>query len=141
MAIDRFTGQYRFLSNFYSATIMYAGMKFPSTEHAYQAAKSNDLEYKERVRLAPDASRAKGLGQRAKLRPDWDQVKIGIMEELVRRKFTDHPALKHLLLQTGDAELIEGNYWGDTFWGVCDGRGENHLGKVLMKIRDELRCA
>jgi ribA/ribD-fused uncharacterized protein len=73
------------------------------------------------------------------MRPDWEQVKILIMTSLVRDKFTRHQDLKEQLLATGDAELIEGNWWGDTFWGVCKGKGENHLGKVLMKVREELK--
>ena len=71
------------------------------------------------------------------MRPDWEQVKTGIMEEIVRAKFTQHPELAALLLATGDTVLVEGNHWGDTCWGVDTrtGRGENHLGKILMKVR------
>jgi ribA/ribD-fused uncharacterized protein len=137
--IDRFTGEHRFLSNFYPAEIEYAGVKWKTVEHAYQAAKSEDPAYRERVRLALRASDAKGLGRRAVLRPDWDDVKVSIMETLVYRKFDSHPALRALLVRT-EGELIEGNSWGDTFWGVCNGRGENHLGKILMKVRGQLRA-
>ena len=81
------------------------------------------------------------MGRRVKLRPDWEQVKVGLMEEIVRAKFTQNEDLKQRLLATGDKRLAEGNTWGDTFWGVDlrSGRGENHLGRILMRVRDELK--
>ena len=84
--------------------------------------------------------KCKGMGRRVKLRPDWEQVKVGLMEEIVRAKFTQNEELKRLLLATGDKRLAEGNTWGDTFWGVDlrTGQGENHLGRILMKVRGEL---
>ena len=86
-------------------------------------------------------SKSKGMGRRVPLRPDWEEVKVGIMEEIVRAKFTQHPELAERLLATGDKVLIEGNHWGDTCWGVDTrtGRGENHLGKILMNVREELK--
>ena len=86
-------------------------------------------------------SKAKSKGHQVQLRPDWEDVKVGIMEEIVRAKFRQNPILASWLLATGDRKLIEGNTWHDVCWGVdaktCE--GENHLGKILMKIRDELR--
>jgi len=75
-----------------------------------------------------------------KLRPDWDDVRIGVMEEVVRAKFNQNPHLAARLMATGQMPLVEGNDWGDTFWGVDvkTGKGENNLGKILMKIRSEL---
>lgn len=72
------------------------------------------------------------------LRPDWEYIRVDVMTELVRKKFSQEP-LRSQLIATGDAELIEGNWWNDTFWGVCNGVGENNLGKILMKVRDEIR--
>lgn len=86
-------------------------------------------------------SKSKEIGRKVPIRPDWEQVKIGIMEEIVRQKFVQNPELAASLLETGDKVLIEGNRWGDICWGV-DTRtwqGENHLGKILMKIRNELK--
>jgi ribA/ribD-fused uncharacterized protein len=77
-------------------------------------------------------------GRQVQARPDWEQVKVGIMEQLVRLKFTTHSSLRDQLLATGDAELLEGNTWKDTFWGVCRGQGRNELDKILMKVRSEL---
>lgn len=82
------------------------------------------------------AGQAKRRGYRVKLRDDWELVKLGIMEDLVRQKFNEK-TLGDMLLATGDAELVEGNDWGDKFWGVCDGEGQNMLGKILMKVRSE----
>lgn len=84
---------------------------------------------------------AKRMGRKVVMRPDWDTVKFDIMLDLVRRKFLGHPDLREMLLATGDEQLIEGNYWGDRVWGVCDGTGENWLGRHLMTVRQELREA
>lgn len=146
--IASFTGDYRFLSNFYEAPVWFVGKQYRTVEHAYQAAKTSDPKQREAVRRAETPGQAKRMGRQVVMRPDWDDVKVNVMHQLLRQKFgveglnpsiTDK--LKNELLATGDAELIEGNHWGDTFWGVCRGEGENHLGKLLMKVRDELRNA
>lgn len=137
--ICTFSGPYgRFLSNFYPCTITFDGDTYPSVEHAYQASKTFSRAERGPIRRAKLASTAKRLGKEVTLRPDWEQVRIGIMEAFLRQKFAD-PRLARLLAGTEDHELIEGNEWGDTFWGVCKGVGENHLGKLLMKIREEIR--
>lgn len=135
--IDSFRGSYRFLSNFYPSTITYENVVYPTVEHAYQAAKALDAETKESIRVAPTAAIAKKLGQSCKLIGDWEDLKIVIMRELLFLKFA-LPSLRASLLETGDADLIEGNTWGDTFWGVCRGRGQNWLGKLLMEVRAEI---
>jgi ribA/ribD-fused uncharacterized protein len=96
-----------------------------------------DAETKESIRVAPTAAIAKKLGQSCKLIGDWEDLKIVIMRELLFLKFA-LPSLRASLLETGDADLIEGNTWGDTFWGVCRGRGQNWLGKLLMEVRAEI---
>jgi ribA/ribD-fused uncharacterized protein len=135
--IDKFEGTYRFLSNFWPSQVCLGVDIYPTIEHAYQAAKFTDPEIREKIRLAKDAKEAKRLGKRKGMRSDWDEIKLGIMDGLLRQKFED-PELAKMLLSTGSEELVEGNWWGDTFWGVCKGKGENHLGKLLMKIREEL---
>jgi ribA/ribD-fused uncharacterized protein len=82
---------------------------------------------------------AKSLGRKVTLRENWDEIKAGTMEELVRQKFLRHPDLAQVLLATGEKTLIEGNHWNDRFWGVCRGYGQNHLGNILMKVRAEIR--
>lgn len=138
MTIDSFTGEYRWLSNFYPAVVILDGLDYSSVEHAYQAAKSLDTAYRLRCRSEIYAAAVKKLGKTAVLRPDWDQTKVCIMRELVRQKFT-HADLAEKLLATGDRELIEGNYWNDRFWGVCRGEGLNWLGQILMETRFNLR--
>jgi ribA/ribD-fused uncharacterized protein len=86
-----------------------------------------------------DPAKAKRFGRTLKLRSDWDDVRLKVMEYGLREKFLKNDDLKELLLQTGNEELVEGNWWGDVFFGVCKGVGENHLGKLLMKIRDEIK--
>lgn len=138
--IDRFVGEYAFLSNFHPSTVTYEGKRYPTVEHAFQAAKTFDENSKEAVRKATTPGDAKKLGRLVSLREGWDEIKVDIMRDLIRRKF-QNPFLRPLLLATGDAELIEGNYWNDRFFGVCmrTGVGENHLGRILMEVRDEIR--
>ena len=133
-----FDGEYRFLSNFSPSEVTLDGETYPTVEHAFQAAKTFDLEEREQVRRAPTPAAAKKLGRRVTLRRDWQTVKIGIMKDLVREKF-QKPELAEKLLATGDDVLIEENWWNDQFWGVSKGRGKNHLGRILMEVRTELR--
>ena len=83
--------------------------------------------------------KSKRLGHKVKLREDWNEVKDNIMYEVCKAKFEQNEDIRKLLLETGDATLIEGNTWNDQYWGVCRGKGRNQLGKTLMRIRDELR--
>jgi ribA/ribD-fused uncharacterized protein len=143
--IDSFEGEYRFLSNFVAVGvpsgswyIRWNGLYFRTVEHAYQAAKTLDPAEQWKIQKAATPGQAKRLGRDATKREDWDDIKILVMGCLLRQKFLV-PQAAEMLLATGDAELIEGNTWGDTFWGVCDGVGENNLGKLLMNIRKEIR--
>ena len=135
--IRTFKNKNAFLSNFYPVFVYYEGMRFPSVEHAFQAAKTNDLETRKLFMIAPTAKEAKRFGRQVKLRKDWDSVKVNVMEMLLRQKFA-RTSLREQLLSTEDSMLIEGNNHGDTFWGVCQGIGENYLGRLLMKIRQEI---
>lgn len=134
--IDSFKNEYDFLSNFYPQKVTYNGLLFDTNEAAFQAQKE-PARAAEFVGLAPGKS--KRLGRQVKLRSDWDKIKDDVMYALNFQKFSENPALKAKLLATGDRELIEGNYWNDRYWGVCKGTGQNKLGKILMKIRDELQ--
>lgn len=134
--INSFSGQYRFLSNFYPHLVEFEGAFYPTNEHAYQAAKTLNLSARRQFQTPTlTAGQAKRLGAQLDLRDDWRTVNIGIMFALNRQKFDD-VGLRLLLLATGDQELVEGNHWDDTFWGVCNGVGENWLGKVLMQVRN-----
>lgn len=141
--IDRFDGtQYSFLSNFYTAYVVWEGIKYPTSEHAYQAAKTLNLELRKNVfgDMNSSPALAKRDGRKIELRSDWESVKIDVMREIVRIKFQTHPKLAEKLLATGNEELVEGNTWGDRFWGQVDGVGENWLGKILMEVREELNA-
>ena len=137
--IDRFAGEYRFLSNFYPAKVVYAGLTYPDSEHAYQSAKTLDMNQRRRIAALPTPAEAKREGEALTYRADWTQVKYQVMLDCVRDKFTRNPELRAKLLATGDAYLEEGNTWGDQIWGVYQGKGTNWLGIILMQVRAELR--
>ena len=134
-----FRGKYQFLSNMFAVDFEWDGRVYHSSEAAFQSAKSLDPEVRDTF-CGMTGVVAKREGKRVKLRGDWESVKVDIMEDIVRAKFSQNPELKQMLIETGDMELVEGNRWHDTFWGVDaqTGRGENNLGIILMKIRAEL---
>ena len=136
--IDRFVGEFAFLSNFHPSTIYVNGVKYATIEHAYQAAKTNDQLTSALIASAKSPSIAKKLGRTVALREDWEDVKFDLMKKLIRLKF-ENPFLRPMLDATGDAELIEVNFWNDTTWGVCRGVGKNHLGRILQEVREENR--
>ena len=136
--IDSFRGAFGFLSNFHEASVWVDGERYRSVEHAYQAAKASDPATKKLIREAKSPGVAKKLGYSCQLPADWDSKKVGIMTDLVRKKF-ENPLLRAMLLATEGAELVEGNTWNDRWWGVCKGVGQNWLGKILMQVRDECR--
>lgn len=137
--IDCFDGEYAFLSNFYDSPIEKDGIVYPTNEHFFQAMKTLDNEERKKIAAAETPGKAKRMGRNVKLRPDWEQSKFQIMKEGLTLKFLCHKDLAEKLVATGDAWLIEGNWWGDTYWGVCNGVGHNMLGNLLMEIRGDLR--
>ena len=136
--IDSFHGEYAFLSNYYDSPIFYDGILYPTVEHAFQAAKTTVFIQRIIIANKKTPGQAKCAGRKVTLRDNWDDIKLYIMKELIIIKFTN-PKLKSALLNTKDAELIERNTWNDTYWGICNGIGENHLGKILMEVREMLR--
>ena len=141
--IDQFKDEYYFLSNFYSAQVEYDGIVYHNNEAAFQAQKCQTNEEKIEFSKIKNPSEAKGKGRRV---PNldvekWNESRIQIMKDICLAKFIQNEDLKEKLIQTGEAELIEGNTWNDTFWGINirTGKGQNHLGKILMEIRDELK--
>ena len=135
--IRGFFDAHRFLSNFWPARVTYGGVTFDSVENAYQAAKCADAaDMAAFVTLTP--KQAKERGGTVALRGDWFDVRVDVMRGLLVQKFS-HADLRAQLLATGDALLVEDNDWGDQFWGVCDGVGENNLGKLLMAVRADMR--
>lgn len=140
--ITSFTGPHFFLSNFYPISVYYEGILYPSSEHAYMAAKTLDKDLKKLMANIPTAGQVKKYGMQVDLRPDWGQVKVNEMRNILNIKFSpfrsDVP-IWSWLQDTAPNQLIEGNTWGDTFWGQCPvGVGKNMLGKLLMEIRDDI---
>lgn len=137
--ISRFDDKYAFLSNFHICPVEFEGLKYTSSEAAFQAQKTLSEEKRaEFCALAPGES--KRLGRKVDLRPDWEEVKDQIMYDICYAKFTQNPKLALKLINTGTEELIEGNTWNDTYWGVCNGVGQNKLGQTLMKLRAVLKA-
>jgi len=149
-AITKFGGEFRFLSNFFPCLVTLVPrtpddlpmLTYPSVEHAFQAAKSLDYATRLKIQASGNAAIAKKKGRAVVLRADWEQVKVAIMRQLLYSKFIN-PDLRRGLIATGDAFLIEGNTWGDEFWGAVEGdgfwRGNNALGKLLMEVRSAVR--
>ncbi len=162
--IERFIEQYRWLSNFWEVEIEYEGVVYPSVEHYYVAIKINEpqkftiieigedgkprpkiisfdtQEAREFVSRLATAGKAKGLGRdEINIRKDWDDIKVSVMEYGLRQKYSQEPFMTKLI-ETGDEHIQEGNTWKDVFWGVNvdTGEGKNVLGKLIMKIRDDI---
>lgn len=141
--IKSLTGPYKALSNFYLCPILYEGILYPSVEHSFQAAKTFNLANRDKISKLKTCKEAKAAGGPKgfiKLRPDWEEVKIAIMDALLDIKFQDDK-LATLLILTDDEEIQEGNTHGDKFWGTVKGEGRNELGKALMRKRDRLKLA
>lgn len=140
--VQSFSGAYEFLSNFYYAPIRVRStvgdLIYPTSEHMYQAHKSKDPEVRKHISELATAGQAKRAGQKLIMREDWDTVKLDVMRRVLFLKFKQNPHLCQLLADTRFATLVEGNHWNDTFWGVCKGRGQNHLGQLLMELRQRI---
>lgn len=136
--IKDFQGENSFLSNFFEAPVRINNKIFPTSEHAFQALKSWHEDDWDKILKCETAGRAKRAGRKLRIREDWEEVKLKIMKEIIRRKFSQHPDLADKLVATEQKELQEGNNWGDTFWGISNGKGQNNLGIILMEVREEL---
>lgn len=143
--IRRFDGRYSFLSNFAKSPITIGDEVFPTVEHAYQALKTDNKEDRKMIAKAGTPAKAKQMGARVELREGWDDpndgtcLKYVVMEMLLTIKFAPGSEMAKKLIATGDREISEGNWWGDTYWGVFNGSGQNFLGKLLMEIREDLK--
>lgn len=136
--INEFRGRYYFLSNFFEVPVTYEGITYTNNEAAFQSAKVLDSSVRKKFATL-DPSSAKRKGRHVQLRHDWENVKFDIMYEIVKAKFSQNEELKNKLIATGDEHLEEGNTWGDRIWGTVNGKGQNNLGKILMRVREELQ--
>lgn len=139
--IIQFIGNYSWLSNFEPVDIVLDGKIYPSVEHAYMSAKSNDYGWKE---FCSDPSNSASIVKRKSkfvhLVDNWGELRLKVMEECLIQKFSKEP-FRSKLIDTGSTYIREGNYWNDRFWGYClkTNIGTNHLGKLIMKIRNNLK--
>lgn len=142
--IGEFKGEYSFLSNFYPAEFVYQAIVWPNSEAAYQAMKSLDRGVHLEFAQHTSPVKAKRAGRLIDpIRGDWNDVKVGIMREIVYEKFNQNPELRQKLIETGDAVLQEGNMHNDRIWGVCpphSNNGANLLGRILMEVRLTLKA-
>lgn len=139
--INKFREEYSWLSNFTSVSIKYDNIIYPSVENFYVAMKTEDASIREQISLMT-ASEAKKIGRKLMIRKDWEDIKLSVMYYGLNAKFQQEP-FKSKLIATGDQNIVEGNYWNDTFWGVDlkqdPNIGENHLGRLIMKVRDLIK--
>jgi len=144
--IQEFQGDYRWLSNFWPARVGLDGVFYPTVEHAYQAGKTIIRAERHDIWLAPSPGKAKRWGKNVTLRPDWEVVKLSIMEALLRQKFAQYQMYEKLLA-TEDQQIVEGNRWHDNYWGDCLCQncvtvpGHNWMGYLIEKIRLEMFVA
>lgn len=130
-----------YLSNFYGSPITINGQKWQTVEHYFQAMKSHDTVYQARVQQCPTPRDAFRMGRQVTLRKDWEMIKLNVMEQALTAKFTQHKNLQRQLLETGQSVIVE-HTERDSFWGDGgDGEGENWLGLLLMKVREQIRNA
>jgi ribA/ribD-fused uncharacterized protein len=141
-AITKFRGAADFLSNFHPSPIEYDGRDYATVEHFFQAFKARTMQWHDAIRLTPTPTKAKKMGRACPMREGWEESKIKVMRLALQLKFAPGSELAAMLLTTDTVDLVEGNTWGDQFWGCVWDHGwvgENHLGKLLMEVRQELR--
>lgn len=138
--INEFKGDYRFLSNFFMTTVVFEGDHYPSSEHAYMAAKTTDATIRMKVARCATPKEAKSMGRKIQLRASWEGMKQQVMQQILMDKFSRNSIIRQKLLDTGDQQLVEGNWWNDKVWGVClkTNQGKNLLGHTLMTVRQLL---
>jgi ribA/ribD-fused uncharacterized protein len=143
-AITEFRGQWAFLSNFHQAQLTWEGIHYPTAEHAFNAGKTTEEDLRRWIADANNPREAKRRGHQVRLRDRWDdEIRYQVMRDVLRAKFTVIPGRARALLDTGTAELVEGNTWHDLHWGRCvcarhKGMGDNYLGRFLMELRTEI---
>lgn len=138
--IKEFRGEYAWLSNFYAVKIILLDVEYASVEHAYMSAKSDDPEWKFYCQNTIEAGKVKTASRQIKIKDNWEDIKINVMFECLIKKFEQEP-FRTKLIETGDKFIMEGNWWGDEFWGVNlkNNKGKNYLGKLITTIRNNLK--
>lgn len=124
----------RWLSNMQETKIIWMNMEFNSVEAAYQASKATSLKVAEEF-IPMTGKQAKNHSNKIKVRSDWQFIKLNVMAQLVHQKYLSNQLLQTKLIETWPKYLEETNYWNDEYWGVCNGKGMNYLGKLTMATR------
>lgn len=141
MTASFYTQPFEALNNFSAHAVEFEGILYPTSEHAYQAAKCLDLQGKNEIRNAKSPLLAKQVSNgkfKHARRADWNEVKLDVMERILRAKLDQHEEVRGVLLKTGN-DLIAEDSPVDNFWGIGKNKdGENHLGKLWMKIRESM---
>jgi ribA/ribD-fused uncharacterized protein len=144
MPIHFYTPKFYVFNNFSAHVIEFRGKLYPTCEHAYQAAKCTDPDGQEAIRNARSPLQAKALAKEAykdAKDPDWRSKKVAVVEEILRAKLAQHPEAREALRDSGQEDIVEDSPT-DYFWGEgADGTGQNVLGKLWMRIRDENGCS
>jgi hypothetical protein len=142
----RFRKEYFFLSNFFPVPIYYGGYTWPTSEHIYQAYKTEDRSLREFFLRLPRPEEAKYHGKSVELRPGWIHLRVPLMLSILQAKFFQNPEIAGELVATGKIPIVEDNTWHDNFWGncscgkkrECEVAGQNMLGRALMEVREQL---
>lgn len=143
--INKFRGEYWFLSNFYPSPFVYQFKEWPTSEHLYMSHKTFDKDLREQIRKSDTPGKAKRIGRELDLRSDWEDIKISVMKKCLLLKFGQNYDIQKKLIKTGDTKLIEGNTWHDNVWGDCSCEkckyisGQNLLGMLLGLVRSEFQ--
>lgn len=143
ITIPYYETSYIALHNFSAHAVTIDGITYPTAEHAFHALKFDDHAIRDEILSSRSPVAAFALGKKYKplRRADWDDIKVEMLTTIIRHKAQQNPDVQESLLQSGDEEIVEVNPHDD-FWGNgSDGKGLNHTGKILMKIRDELKKA
>ena len=131
----KFRGEYTFLSNMFPCEVLWEGKAYKSSESVYQMMKCAN-ESDKTMFQGLNGYQAKKMGRHVRMRRDWNEIKLGVMREVLDAKF-DNPWLAEKLMKV-EGNIVEDNHWHDRYWGRCNGEGLNHLGKLLMEVRDAL---
>jgi ribA/ribD-fused uncharacterized protein len=138
--IPYYETSYFVFSNFSPHTVLYKNILYPTVEHAFHAAKFDDEQIRNEIRNAGSPLRAFELGKKYKpfRRSNWDDIKVAVLQEIIREKVKQHAEVREALLATGKENIVEDNPHDD-FWGNGkEGNGQNKTGKILMEIRNEI---
>lgn len=137
--VDGFIGRWEALSNYYPWKFRVNGLDYASSEHYFQSRKVESVDAARQIRNAETPDEAKHLANTFPRRPDWPDIRVGVMRKALAAKFVVGSYPSKVLIRSGNAVLLESNNWNDEEWGICEGKGANILGVLLVERRGVLR--